>query len=254
MSRLFILLFLFITTTASAFANGEGVALNQKIGEYLPSDLVFTDEAGAQVRLADMIDKPTIFVPVYLSCPHTCPLILSAMSSALGNLKWVVPGRDFQVVALSFNKNDTPEIAREKKKNYLAPISKVVPENAWKFLVGDQKNIDRFLASSGFHVEPYGMEFSHPAAIFIVSKKGQIIRYLPGMNYGAFDLSMAVTEAAQGVLSTPTSRVLGYCFTYDPNKRSYVFNVLRTTGIAMVVTLLAFLVFLLMTSRKRKDA
>lgn len=231
-----------------------GPSLDQRIGNTLPGDLAFHDETGVNVRFRELLTKPTVFVPVYLTCPQMCPLILNAVAQALGNIKWTVPGRDFQVITVSFNDRDTPNDARTKKKNFLAAIGKPYPESAWKFLTGDQQNIQRFLDAAGYQIAKNGMDFEHPAAIFVTSDKGRIIRYLHGVNYGSFDLEMAVGEAARGRLGLVTSRIIGYCFTYDPTRRAYVFNILQAVGLVMGALLVGFIGYLRFGASKKGAA
>lgn len=245
----------FICTMSSSLAwSAGGPSLDQRIGNTLPGDLAFHDETGVNVRFRELLTKPTVFVPVYLTCPQMCPLILNAVAQALGNIKWTVPGRDFQVITVSFNDRDTPNDARTKKKNFLAAIGKPYPESAWKFLTGDQQNIQRFLDAAGYQVAKNGMDFEHPAAIFVTSDKGRIIRYLHGVNYGSFDLEMAVGEAARGRLGLVTSRIIGYCFTYDPTRRAYVFNILQAVGLVMGALLVGFIGYLRFGASKKGAA
>jgi len=46
--------------------------IEEKTGQYLPLELEFVDEQGDRVQLADIIDRPTIFLPIYFYCPNIC--------------------------------------------------------------------------------------------------------------------------------------------------------------------------------------
>jgi protein SCO1/2 len=183
---------------------------------------------------------------------HTCPLLLTGLAGALGKLDLATPGKDFRVIALSFDERDTPALARDKKRNYLAAAGKPFPAEAWTFLTGDKENIRKFTDSIGFTVQRDGTEFSHPVAIVVVAPGGKIVRYLYGVTFLPFDVAMAVTEAAQGTVGSPSRRVLMYCFSYDPQEKSYVFNVLKVTGTAVVFFVGSFLAYLLISTRKRR--
>jgi len=63
---------------------------------------------------------------------------------------------------------------------------------------------------------------------------------------------MAITEAAQGKVGSPTGRVLTYCFSYDPLKKSYVFNILKVVGTVIILTLVSFFIYLMVTSPRKK--
>ena len=230
------------------------VALEEKLGAVIPADITLRDENGKPVNLRAFIDKPTIIAPVYLHCSHECPLLLTGLARALGKLELVQPGRDYRVITLSFDETEGPEIAREKKPNYITAIGQPFPENEWKFLTGDNANIRKFTDAVGFTFQRDGLDFSHPIALIVLAPGGKVVRYLEGMTFLPFQVTMAVTEAAQGKVGSPTGRVLSYCFSYDPLKKTYVFNILKVVGTVMVLTLVSFFIFLMVTTKKKRGA
>jgi protein SCO1/2 len=234
-------------------ASKADVTLEERLGQSIPEDLVFTDEHGIRTRLKDCFGKPVIIAPVYLGCQHTCPLLLSGLAQTLGRLDLVKPGRDFTVITLSFDEKDTPAVALEKKLNYLKAVSRPFPPETWKFLTGDAANIGRFTDAIGFKFQRDGVDFSHPITLVVVSPQGKIVRYLQGVTFLPFDVTMAINEAAEGRVGSPARRVLTYCFSYDPLKKSYVFNILKITATVMVLFVLSFLVYLFFTSKKKRE-
>ena len=233
-------------------ASSADIALDEKLGQSLPSDAVFFDENGHKVTLKGLIDKPTIIAPVYLHCMHVCPMLLNGLADALGKMDLVVPGKDFRVITLSFDDRDTPAIARDKKRNYLKAVGRPFPEAEWKFLTGNAVNIKKFTASIGFKFQRDGEhDFSHPVVLVVVAPGGKIVRYLYGTSFLPFEVTMALTEAAQGRVGSTTRKVLQYCFSYDPLKKSYVFNILKVTGTVMVLFVAAFFAYLMLSSKKR---
>ncbi len=227
------------------------VALDEKLGQYIPADATFTDENGKRVILNEIIDKPTIIAPVYFGCMHECPLLLSGLAQVLGKIELARPGKDYQVIALSFDENDTPQIARDKKVNYIKAVGRPFPEDAWKFLTGDKANIRKFTDSIGFKFQrDSNHDFSHPVTLVVIAPGGKIVRYIEGITFLPFEVTMAITEAAKGRVGTTTQKVLQYCFSYDPLKKSYVFNILKVTGTVMVLFVGSFLTWLLITSKK----
>lgn len=238
------------TTAAKA-----DIALDERLGDYVPADSVFTDERGNKIDLKASIDKPTIIAPVYLGCTHECPMLLTGLAQVLGKLDLVKPGKDFQVIALSFDDKDTPKMAAEKKVNYLKAIGKPFPEDSWKFLTSDAGNIKKFTDSIGFKFQRDGERyFSHPITIVIVAADGKIVRYLEGVSFLPFEMTMALTEAAEGRVGSPARKALMYCFSYDPLKKSYVFNILKVTATVMVLFIGLFLAWLVITSKKKRGA
>lgn len=257
MRKLSILFLLAFSTATAAFGHetaavSADIALDYKLGQYLPADAVFLDENGKRVDLREYINKPTIIAPVYLGCMHECPLLLTGLAQVLGKLDLVAPGRDFQVITLSFDKNDTPSIALSKKPNYLKAIGKPFPGDAWRFLTGDAENIRKFVDSIGFKFQRDGEhDFSHPITLVVIAPGGKIVRYLEGVSFLPFEVTMALTEASAGRVGSPTRKALMYCFSYDPLKKSYVFNVLKVTGTVMVLFVGSFFAYLMIASRKK---
>jgi protein SCO1/2 len=245
-----------VLSSAAAFGHGTtaakaDIALEEKLGNSLPADAVFTDEKGEKVRLNDLIDRPVIIAPVYLGCMHTCPILLSGLAQVLGRMELMSPGKDFLVITLSFDEKDTPAIAAEKKVNYLKAVGKPFPADAWKFLTGDQTNIKKFTDAIGFKFQRDGHEFSHPVTIVVAAPGGKIVRYLEGTSFLPFEVSMALTEASEGRVGSAARKALMYCFSYDPLKKSYVFNILKVTGTVMVLFLASFFVYLMFTAKKK---
>lgn len=229
------------------------IALEEKLGQYIPSDAVFIDENNKRVSLKGSLTKPTIIAPVYLGCTHECPLLLTGLAQALGRLDMITPGKDFTVITLSFDDKDTPQLAHDKKRNYIKAIGKPFPEDAWAFLTGDAANIRKFTDSIGFKFQKDGEnDFSHPITLVVLSPQGKIVRYLDGVSFLPFDITMAVNEAAKGTVSSTGRRVLTYCFSYDPLKKSYVFNILKVVGTVVVVFVASFFAYLMLTTKKKK--
>jgi protein SCO1/2 len=257
--KTYLVLLAIMLAPASSFghestATKTDISIDEKLGNYLPADAVFFDENGKKINIKKYIDKPTIIAPVYLGCSHECPLLLSGLAQALGKLELVQPGKDFQVITLSFDNKDTPRIAADKKVNYIKLIGKPFPEDAWKFLTGDEANIRKFTDAVGFKFQRDGADFSHPVTLVVISPTGKIIRYLEGVSFLPFEVMMALNEASEDRVGSPARRALLYCFSYDPLKKSYVFNILKVTGTVMVLFVGSFLAYLLITTKKKRGS
>jgi protein SCO1/2 len=235
-------------------ATSANISLDEKLGVVIPADISLKDENGRPVNLRSLVDRPTIIAPVYLHCSHVCPLLLTNLAETLGKLDLVQPGKDFRVVALSFDEQEGPEVAREKKPNYIAAVGRPFPTDAWPFLTGDNANIRKFTDTVGFTFQRDGEDFSHPVVVIILAPGGKVVRYLYGTTFLPFELTMAIIEAAQGRTGAPAGRVLNYCFSYDPLKKSYVFNILKVVGTVMILTVVSFFLYLVVTTKKRGSA
>ena len=252
----FLLFFAFTSLLISGFSSAEGAGtqdntgIEEKLGQRIPLDASFRNEEGKEVLLKEVMGKPTIVSLVYLSCPHTCPLLLGGLAEVLGRLE-LKPLKDYSVLTISFDEEDTPDIARDKKKNYLQAINTPFPESAWRFFTGDRENIKKFTDAVGFNFRREESGFAHPVALIILSPDGRIVRYLYGRTFLPFDLSMAITEADKGKIGLSRG-VLLYCFIYDQPGKRYVFNILKVFGTVMIVSLVSFFLYLTVTGRRSR--
>ena len=170
------------------------VALDEHLGEYLPSNLVFTRDDSMLVNLVDMIDRPTVISPVYYNCPGLCTPIMDGLVKLL-NRTDLQMGKDFQVINISFHEDETPGLAAVKKRNYMELLDDQEAGENWHFLTGDRNNISSLLETLGYSVIMRGEDILHPAAIMIVSPGGKITKYIHGTKYNPIEFKMAVAEA-----------------------------------------------------------
>jgi len=227
-----------------------GVGLEEKLGQVVPLDLIFKDEKGNPVRLGQLIHRPTILAPVYYHCPDVCSLLLHNLARALNQLS-SEPGKEYGVVAFSFDEQETPGLAIEKKGFYLKMIEKPFPEEAWRFLTDGPKNIHQLTEAIGFRFKREGKDFLHPVSLIILSREGKIVRYLYGADPLPLDLKMGLLEASEGRVGPTITKVLRFCFSYDPKGRKYVFNTLKVTGSVTLLFALSFAVFLFFKGKRR---
>jgi protein SCO1/2 len=226
-----------------------GVGIEEKLGQIIPLDIVFNDESGNRISLRQLINKPTILAPVYYSCPDVCSFLLYNLAGALNQLS-SEPGKEYQVLAVSFDETEKPPLALEKKRLYLKMIEKPFPEEVWRVLTGEEENIRKLTGAIGFRFKREGKTFQHPILMVILSPGGKITRYMYGTDVLPFDLKMALLEASEGRIGPTVSKVLRFCFSYDPKGRKYVFNTLRVTGIVTLAFALSFILFLVVKGKK----
>lgn len=227
------------------------VGMDEQLGKILDLDYTFNDEYGKPVNLAGLVDRPTVLSFVYFNCPSLCSPLLSGLQEVLGRVD-LQAGQDFNVVTISINKDETPALALEKKRNYLKGLSGKVTEEQWWWLTGDSTNIQEFTGEVGFHFKRNGNDFAHPAGLIVLSKSGKITRYLYGTNFNQFDLKMAILEAAQEKIGPSIATVLRLCFSYDPASQKYVFNLLQVTGTVVLLFGAIFLITLIIRTKKHK--
>ncbi len=226
----------------------ETLGIDPKLGQFVPLDAIFKDEHGNSATLRQLIHKPTILAPVYLHCKNVCSTLLENLAMTLNDLP-AEPGKDYLALAISFDENEKPPLALKNKEMYLKMIQRPFPETAWRFLTGDREDIAKLTGAVGFQFKRVGEDFEHPVTLIILSPEGKITRYMNGIDILPFDLKMALIEAKEGRIGPTISKVLRFCFSYDPKAKKLVFNVLRVTG---VLTLLfaAWVFFLALKGRK----
>jgi len=197
--------------------------IDEHTGSILPLDAEFTDENDRVVTLGGLIERPTVLLPIYFYCPNSCSTNLANLALAIDRMKLEV-GRDYQVIALSFNHEEGPEDARLAKANYVKLLHDDFPADQWRFLTGTKKNIAEVLDTIGYTYKPLeDGTFIHPSALVTVAVDGTIIKYVYG-DFIAGDVELALSEAAQGVPATSIKRLLNYCFNYDPDANKSFFQ------------------------------
>ena len=227
----------------------EEVGINERLGATIPLDLELKGEDGKPVTLRQLIDKPTILTLNYFRCAGICTPQLNGVAEVLNRTE-AIPGKDFQVLTVSFDERDEPEIAAQKRTNYLGEITRPFPPSAWRFLTGPGATTKALADAVGFKFKRAGDDFVHAAAIIFISPKGQITRYMYGVTYLPADLQLAAQEAARGEAQPTINKFLKFCFTYDPAGRRYVLN---TTSIGASVIILAALIFVFALTRRGRQ-
>lgn len=224
----------------------------ERLGEVLPEGIVLRDETGALVDARSLTDLPVLVAPVFLTCPAACNTLQSSLAASLPKVN-LTPGKDYRVLVVSFDDNDTSALAARKKQNYLAAMNFAFPSDALRYLTGDAASIKRFMDALGFPFIRVGPgNFSHPLGLIVLAPGGKIVRYLYGQGFLPFDLTMALSEAAKGQSGLSIKRVLAYCFSYDPKARGYVFNVMRMAGLVIVFGAGVLLFILLRGGQSRR--
>ncbi len=227
----------------------KNVGIEQHLDEQIPQDLAFRDETGKAVRLGDYFgEKPVILSLVYYRCPMLCSEVLSGLESALRVLKFDV-GKDFQVLTVSFDPRDTPEIATAKKAEYIKRYGRAGAAEGWHFLTGPQESIDALTKAAGFQYEydPKTGQFAHTTAIMILTPQGRIAQYYFGVEYAPKDLRLGLVESSQGKIGTVVDEVLLYCYHYDPTTGKYgaiISRILKLAAAATIVVLGGLLLIL----------
>jgi protein SCO1/2 len=221
----------------------EGVGIVEHLDAKLPLDATFRDEDGRPVTLGDFFDgeRPVIVTLNYYRCPMLCGLMLNGVADGFEAMEWS-PGVEFDVVTISIDPLETPELAREKKQNYLKRLGKPAAARGWHFLTGYEPQIDRVAEAVGFSYayDPETKEYAHAAGIVVATPDGRVARYLYGIEYPAKRLKLALLEASEGSVGSALDQLILYCYHYDPSNRRYspvAMNIMRVGGGATALIL-----------------
>jgi protein SCO1/2 len=236
----------------------KDVGIQQNLNQEIPPDLTFQDDLGRSVRLGDYFGKkPLILNLVYYNCPMLCGEVLSGLESALRVLKFDV-GKEFDVITVSFDSRETPEMAAKKKAEFLRRYKRAGAEQGWHFLIGKQDAVDALTKAAGFQYDydPKTQQFAHATAIMVLTPEGKIAQYYYGVEYSPKDLRLGLVEAGQGRIGTVADQLLLYCYHYDPEKGKYSATILRVLRLAGLATMLFLgtLIFVMIRRGPAHDA
>jgi len=230
------------------------IGFDQNIGRPLALDVDVVDERGATRRMRDYFGaRPVILVFAYYSCPMLCTQVVSGLASAVGVLS-LKPGRDFDVIVVSFDPRDTPKAAAAKKAQYLERYTEPGADGASHFLTASQDSIQQLTRSAGFRYtwDAPTQQFAHPTGVIVLTPDGRMARYMFGIEYGPRDLRLALVEASAGKVGNAVDTLLLYCYHYDPMTGRYGLVVMRTLRIAGASTVFALGAFVLVLLRRER--
>lgn len=242
-------------TNPLADKNDVEIGVVEHLDEYLPDSISLINEKGEQVWLADIIDKPTIINFVYFRCPGICSPLMEAVAGVMDKSD-MIPGKDYQVLTISFDPSETIDLGVRKKTNYLNlmtnPEKVEQAKTGWLFFVSDSTSIARATNATGFKYKRTGNDFLHAASLTVISPDGKITRYLNGMFFLPFEWKMAIVEASEGKSGPTLNKVLRYCFSYDPKGQTYVLNVTKVSGTVILFFAVILLLVLVLKPKRKK--
>jgi protein SCO1/2 len=229
----------------------QAVGINQKMNAQIPLDLPLADESGQDVTLRQYIDKPVILALVYYQCPSLCNMVLNGVLSSAKRLD-MTAGKEYEVIAVSFDPRETPQMAAAKKQTYLKDYRRQGAEQGWHFLTGPETSSKTLAAAVGFRYVYDAMtnQYAHSSAIMILTPAGRVARYFYGIQYPPRDLRLGLVEASNEKIGTPTDQVLLYCFHYDPTTGKYALVIMNVLRLAALITLGALLTFMFVMFRR----
>jgi protein SCO1/2 len=257
-----VLIFSFLVVFSTSLFSAEpipselkGVDVKEHVGQYLPLDLTLTNADGKIVVLKDLLKKtPVILSFVYYNCPMLCHFITDGLSASIRQSDLHL-GKDYQVISVSFDPNDTTEAAKKFQDRYRELAKDAAGD--WSFLTASPDVIKALTSAAGFEYryDPATKEYMHGAVVLVISPTGKISRYLYGLNWTPFDFKLSITEAKHESERSTMERVMLYCYNYDSDSRGYVLyarNLMRITGAATVFVIIGIFTYFIIQERKKR--
>ena len=247
------------TPASEQLAILKDVRIDQRLDAAIPLDLAFVDEAGRDVTLGQYFGKrPVVLALVYYQCPMLCTLVLEGFTSAIGTLN-LTAGKDFDVVAVSFNPGEPPSLAANSKAGIVRRYARSGTESGFHFLTGRQEAIKALADAVGFHYawDPAINQYAHPAAVTVLTPGGHVSRYLFGVDFAPRDVRLALVEASEGKVGTVLDQALLYCYHYDPFTGKYglaLMSVIRLGGVLTLGVVGASIFLALRRERRQTNA
>jgi protein SCO1/2 len=231
----------------------QNVTFRPELNAQMPLDTPFTDEAGKSVQLSQYFhqQRPVLLAFVYYGCPMLCTQLEQGVVGSLRMLSFN-PGRDYEVVFVSFDDRDTPEMAAAKKNTAMDHFRRKETAAGWHFLTGSKESIVAVTNAANFHFnfDAKNNLFAHASGIMLLTPDGRISRYFYGVEFPGRDLRLGLVDASQGKIGTPVDKMLLFCFQYDPSTARYSATILSVMRIMAVATM-AGLLLMILIDRKR---
>jgi len=234
----------------------QKVEVEQHLNQQLPLDAQFVDDTGRTVRLGDYFGKhPAILSLVYYNCPMLCSEEMDGLAGALEMVR-MNPGKDFEVIIISIDPSETPELAAKKKAFYVKRYGRPDTAGGWHFLTGKQNAIDALSKATGFGYiripGPDGKldQFAHASSIEVVTTGGRIAQYYLGVEYSPKDIMLGLVEASGNKIGSPVANILTYCYHYDPQANTHSLRVVRVVQLGGMVTVASLGSFMFVMFRR----
>ncbi len=257
---------LFYSNHASAEkAKDLEVGITEHLDEFIPSDILLTDQNGNLVNLKQIINKPTVLCFVYYRCPGICSPLMNGLAEVMQQTGMVL-GKDYQAITISFDSRETTDLAVKKRNTYLKKLKLAVKKrntylkklkgqdpNGWIFMTGDSINLEKATKALGFGYKKVNNEWIHEGALIMISPDGKITRYLKGISFAPFEFKLALIETSQGKSAPTIIKVLKYCYAYDRKTESYSLDVTRITATLTIFFAVILLLYLLIRGRRNKN-
>jgi protein SCO1 len=234
----------------------QGVGFEPQLNAHMPLDISFRDATGRDVQLREYFtQKPVLLAFVYYGCPMLCDQLEQGVVGTLRMLSFN-PGRDYEVVFVSFDPSETPEMATQKKNLAMSHFRRPETASGWHFLTGSQESIAAITKAANFrfNFDTKSHLFAHASGFLLLTPDGRISRYFYGVEFPSRDVRLGLVDASAGKIGTPVDRALLFCFRYDPTTGRYSASILKIMRLGGILTVLALVCGILIFRRRDTGA
>ena len=222
--------------------NPEEKILNTEI----PGDLKFKDSEGKEITIGEILksEKPSLLCMMYMGCRSTCGPLMNDIYNKIKDLN-VKPGKEFNLIFVSMEPKEGPELAKGKKDNYLKEFN-YSDGNGQYFLTGSKESIDSLAKALDFKFRAIAdiADYSHPTVTYYITPEAKISRFLTGFGFTPQDIKFSLLTAGEGKVGSLLDNILVRCYKFDPQNKRYVRNSMMLMSIAGAVTLIGLSIFL----------
>ncbi len=230
-------------------ASEQAFGLDEKPGAYLPDSVWVINEDSVPVLLNDLITRPTLLSFVYYHCPALCPKMMEGIAE-LVNYTGVIPGKDYQIITVSIDHNETVKMARDAKKKYTGIIKKPISPYFWRFFIADSITIRRLTDAVGWEFREVAGDFVHTTSTILITPKGMVSQYFYGTYFNYMHFAMSVEKAANEEIAPTRLKTLKYCYNYKPEKNRNVVLIITLSGITLILIVVGLFIGLLIYSKR----
>lgn len=239
----FVFLMILFLACGSVYADDNTPEVVEHLGNKIPLNIKLKNSRGQQVLLKDLINKPTVIDFVYYRCPGICTPLMMEVSDVIGKVKYE-PGKDYNIISISIDQNETSEMAADKKHAMVGMSTREIPDYAWTFLTGDSVSIFKLAKAAGFGFKRNYTGFLHKGVLIFVDKEGKIVQYLSpgylketeGFQILPSEFELAIKKASKSEVTPTLAKVLQTCYSFVPKGRSMIVLLLVLASGLITVT------------------
>lgn len=215
----------------------RGIDVEDRVGEFIPLNLMFRDERGTAIPLARFFkqDKPIVLTMNYSDCPGLCMAQLNNLVDTLREMNGSGLGEKFEMISVSIDPTESHTKAAMTKQKYVSLLREAGAEKGWHFLTGEQKSITELAQALGFHYtyDKASKRYSHASVTYFISPEGRICRYFLSLKEEPEQFKFALNDAGEGKLGTSLSDTfVQMCYSYDPLANRYTADARRLLSFA----------------------